>query len=335
MEFAEPKWLVEPLWPSDSCGFIAGPSGVRKSWLCLELGLSVSTGRPFLSKFKIGRPGKVLYVAGEDKLRGLHARLSMLARHHGTDVAKFKTYALVSRQNTLTDPQHKASFEAFCAAHKPSLVILDPFVRMHDGDESSARDMAPILSFARQAQEKHGFALIITHHVRKPGSSGAASGLTSSSLRGSGDLYAWADTVVFVERPSHSRQRVEFWIDKQRDAVEHPHVLVADFVEDSDGVKGGFVFRGNKEDVPTKMDDDLLKILVPFGAQGVGKNELLEKLVGNNDRKKQAIKRQITARTIEQVLGRALGKLGPEATKAYLRLRPLPSAVASPQHPRP
>lgn len=61
-----PRWIVRDIWTEGSCGFIAGAPKSYKSWMALDLALSVATGLPFLGTYKTIKPGPVLYLQEED-----------------------------------------------------------------------------------------------------------------------------------------------------------------------------------------------------------------------------------------------------------------------------
>jgi hypothetical protein len=48
-EIAE-RWLVEGLWCTNSVGVIGGAPKCAKTWLSLDMALSVATGTPCLGK---------------------------------------------------------------------------------------------------------------------------------------------------------------------------------------------------------------------------------------------------------------------------------------------
>ncbi len=81
--------------------------------------------------------------------------------------------------------------------HRPTLLILDPLVRLHTADENVAGQMAALLGYFRALQRKTGVAILIIHHSRKNASPAAGAGY---SLRGSSDLYAWVDSFLYVQR---------------------------------------------------------------------------------------------------------------------------------------
>lgn len=61
-----PRWLVQDIWAEGACGFIAGAPKSYKSWLALDLALSVATGMPFLGQWPVKKQGPVLYLQEED-----------------------------------------------------------------------------------------------------------------------------------------------------------------------------------------------------------------------------------------------------------------------------
>jgi AAA domain len=81
--------------------------------------------------------------------------------------------------------------------YKPVLLVLDPLVRLHSLDENQSGPMAALLGYFRALQRKTNTAIALVHHARKHISSHAGAGYT---LRGSGDLYAWVDSFICLQR---------------------------------------------------------------------------------------------------------------------------------------
>jgi hypothetical protein len=75
---------------------------------------------------------------------------------------------------------------------------------MHMGDESSARDMSPILRFLRRLSFDAGTAVIVAHHTPKPNENNRG-WRPGQRLRGTGDFYAVLDSGLFLTRPKGSR----------------------------------------------------------------------------------------------------------------------------------
>ena len=54
------RWLVERLWCANSVGVIGGAPKCAKTWLGLDMALSVATGTPCLGKYAVPEPRPVL-----------------------------------------------------------------------------------------------------------------------------------------------------------------------------------------------------------------------------------------------------------------------------------
>jgi len=90
----------------------------------------------------------------------------------------------------------QARLRATVAALGPSLLVLDPFVRLHRIDENAAAEVAPVLAFLRDLQRHCRTAVLLVHHARK----GAAHLRAGQALRGSSELHAWGDCNLYLRR---------------------------------------------------------------------------------------------------------------------------------------
>ena len=81
------RWLVEGLWGASSVGVIGGAPKCAKTWLGLDMALSVATGTPCLGKYAVPQPGPVLVYLAEDALLVVRERVAGMARHRGLDLA--------------------------------------------------------------------------------------------------------------------------------------------------------------------------------------------------------------------------------------------------------
>ena len=67
---------------------------------------------------------------------------------------------------------------------------------MHRIDENDAGQVSALLGYLRALQRPHDVAVLVVHHARKNGTGGQP----GQSLRGSGDFFAWADSLLLVRR---------------------------------------------------------------------------------------------------------------------------------------
>src|SRR5262249_38993307 len=85
-EYTEPIFVVEKIL-HEGATIVASRPKFGKSWLALQIGIAVATGMDALGRFRVVRPGRVLYLALEDTPRRIHDRLAALLST-GTDLSR-------------------------------------------------------------------------------------------------------------------------------------------------------------------------------------------------------------------------------------------------------
>jgi len=187
------RWLIDGLWAAEGVGCIGGLPKVGKTWLALEMAVAVASGRPCLGRFSVTNPGNVLLFCAEDAAHDVRARAAGIAKARGADFDRLAVGWIGSPALFLDDLVHRQRLRRTVFDLKPRLLILDPLVRLHRGDENSSATISELLGVLRSLQRDLHVAIILVHHVRK---SGAAD--PGTALRGSGDLHAWGDSNLYV-----------------------------------------------------------------------------------------------------------------------------------------
>lgn len=196
-----PAWLIEPLWAAAAVGLVGGPPKVGKSWLGLEIALAVASNTPCLGRFPVYNPGPVLVYCVEDGRVKTSERMRGLAAARGVDFDRLVVGWLDADRLALDRPGDQLRLEATVKKTRARLLLLDPLVRLHRGDESSSQDMSRLLSFLRAIQQEHGVAIVVVHHTRK-----APVTDPGQALRGSGDLHAWSDSALYYAKGTTSHR---------------------------------------------------------------------------------------------------------------------------------
>src|SRR5262245_32049571 len=83
-----PRWLIEALWGASSVGVIGGAPKCAKTWLGLDVALSVATGTACLGKYTVPERGPVLVYLAEDALPVVRERIEGMAGHRGLDLGR-------------------------------------------------------------------------------------------------------------------------------------------------------------------------------------------------------------------------------------------------------
>lgn len=187
------RWLVEGLWAAEGVGCIGGLPKQGKTWLGLELAVAVASGRPCLGRFPVPAPGPVLVFCAEDAAHDVRARTAGIAQARGADFDRLPVGWIGVPELLLDDEVHRRRLSKTVADLKPRMLLLDPMVRLHRGDENSAAEVSALLGLLRGLQRQHHVAVVLVHHVRKSGASEPG-----TALRGSGDLHAWGDSNLYL-----------------------------------------------------------------------------------------------------------------------------------------
>jgi len=191
------RWLIEGLWGAAAVGFIGGPPKCCKSYLGLDLALSVATGTPALGIYPIHEAGPTLVYLAEDALAIVRQRVAALARHRRVAFAEVNMHVITAACLRLDRRDDLDRLFETARQLRPKLLLLDPLVRLHAIDENSAADVARLLSALRHLQRDLDLAIALVHHTRKMIPPGMAAG---QGLRGSTDLHAFGDSNLYLRR---------------------------------------------------------------------------------------------------------------------------------------
>lgn len=189
------KWLIEDLWLAEACGLIGGQPKVCKSWLGLDMAVSVASGTPCLGHFLVKAQGPTLVFLAEDAASEVRQRVDGISKSRGIAIAALPLSIITAPTLRLDFEDDQKRLAATIAKLKPKLVLLDPLVRLHRLDENNAREISGLLGYLRELQRQFHTAIVLTHHSSKRAYSRPGQG-----LRGSSDLHAFGDSNAYLTR---------------------------------------------------------------------------------------------------------------------------------------
>jgi AAA domain len=234
-ETSPAEWLIEGLWSTEAVGIIGGEPKCGKSFLALDLAVSVASGTPCVRRFPTREAGSVLLYAAEDAWHIVRQRLEGIACAAGVNFASLNVHVITVATLRLDRSEHQQALQTTVAHLQPKLLVLDPFVRLHAIDENVAGEVAPLLAYLRSLQRHHHTAVALVHHARK----GAAHERGGQALRGSSELHAWGDSNLYLRRHSQNlylniEHRAAPGIDRlQLTLKANPPALALEVVESS------------------------------------------------------------------------------------------------------
>ncbi len=191
----EQTWLIQSLWGQAAVGIIGGAPKCCKSWLGLDMAVSVASNTDCLGQFPVQLQGPALIYLAEDALPAIRARIEALCAHRQLDIQALDLHVITSPSLRLDQSHDQHRLSATLAQLKPRMLLLDPLVRLHQLDENSAADISKLLGFLRTLQRTYDTAIVLVHHASKKHR--AQPGQT---LRGSSDLHAFGDSNLYLAK---------------------------------------------------------------------------------------------------------------------------------------
>ncbi len=276
------RWMIEGLWGAASVGIIGGSPKSCKSWLGLDMAVSVATGTSCLGIYRVEESGPALVYLAEDALATVRERIRGIARSRALGIEALNIYAITAPSLQLDRPKDRQRLRETAERLRPRLLLLDPLVRLHGVDENNATDMAQLLSYFRELQRSLDLSVVLIHHTRKNVPAGLQAG---QGLRGSSDLHAFGDSNLYLRR---SRDALVLSMEHRSAAAPEPVTLQL-ATEDSAAIHleiGGKELPRPSDEKPD-LKDAVLRALESVPA--VTRGNLRAKLAVNNERLGQAL----------------------------------------------
>lgn len=228
---ASPPWLIEGLWARAGVGIVGGAPKCCKSWLALDMAVSLASNTPCLGAFTPQDPGAVLVYFAEDSQSIVKGRLDGICARRELDLEALPIHVITAPTLRLDLERDRVRLNEAVDRLQPRMLLLDPFIRLHRIDENSAGDVSVLLAYLRELQRNNDLAVVVVHHARKNGSSNGHAG---QALRGSGDFHAWGDSNLYLRR---SREVLSLTIEHRAAPAPQPVTLALTTSEDGTGAQ--------------------------------------------------------------------------------------------------
>jgi len=201
----DPEPLVDGRLMRDSFAALVGQPGAGKTFIALDLALSVASGLPWLGA-DVRHGGPVIYVAGEGAA-GLKARIRAWKADRGIGSTDRLGVIFYPEAVSILDERAVAAFRAAIEVHEPALLIFDTLARcLVGGEENSARDVGLLVHHSDALRRELHAAVLWLHHTNK----------ANTSERGSGALRGACDTLLSL---SSVDDVLTLTAEKQKDAA--------------------------------------------------------------------------------------------------------------------
>ncbi|ERL97151.1 hypothetical protein HIMB11_02193 [Rhodobacteraceae bacterium HIMB11] len=203
----KPHFLIEGILPRNGLSAIVGPSYCYKTFIALDMALSVAACLPFHEMDT--QQGTVIYVNGEGRY-GIMTRINAWCQSKSLDPKRLP-FILSKSPINLRDPAELAKLlDIYQNIPDVRLIVIDTLNRNAGGmNENAPVDMAEFVNACSSMVHHFDCAVCVIHHTGKD---------TSSGARGHSSFYAALDTEISVKKlGDHDVQMI---CSKQKDAPE-------------------------------------------------------------------------------------------------------------------
>lgn len=171
-------WAVEEWMPDRSIVFLVSPPEGYKTWMLLDLAVSIATGQPFLGVYNVEKSGPVIVVQQEDSHSGITERISVIIQTKmslnatmGEEISMpifpdIPIFMHPSRNLRFADKSIMDDLELAIKQIKPVCVIIDPLYSATSTDNymtKAAEDMFRLKKF----RDDYGCSFVVAHHSKK------------------------------------------------------------------------------------------------------------------------------------------------------------------------
>jgi hypothetical protein len=184
------QWIIRGLFPQTGLVALYGQSGTGKSFLALDLAVTVAGGAAEWYGMRVKNcPVTYCVLEGEG---GMGKRAKAWAQHHGKPLPDALRFVIQPINLQRDDDVLHLAAAILAAGGGGGLIILDTLNRAApEADENSSKDMGAIIAAAKALQALTGGLVMLVHHTGKNSELG---------MRGHSSLFAAMDSVISVSK---------------------------------------------------------------------------------------------------------------------------------------
>lgn len=170
------RWLIKNVLTAGEMALLVGPSQSGKSFVAIDIAMSVARGVPFLGH-KVVEPGLVIYHAGESAKGVRDLRLPAYEIDKGLQDDAVIPFVLLTKPLDLYGSDDDVNSLIAEAKHWQAeygqpvrLLVIDTFSAATPGaDENASRDVSGIRRRTKRLEAELGCTVMIVHHKNADG----------------------------------------------------------------------------------------------------------------------------------------------------------------------
>lgn len=262
-------WIIQDILAKGSITILSAKPGSFKTWLTMYFAMCIYKGESVFGVFETKKAG-VLIIDEEDSAALIKDRLIKLGADKNLNI----NFSIMT--GFKADNKEKMQvLEQELVKRKISVLIIDSLVRIHSGDENSAKDMSSLFRKISWLK-KNGITVLINHHHRKGQNSQS---VDNQVMRGSVDILAALDCHMMITKEGNDLILTQ---SKNRYKPEIKKFIVSPVQHDD---KLSFVFKGyvdgqNEQDNKKLSRQDAIVSFIQASESAVTQDDLSKKFEG-------------------------------------------------------
>ena len=198
------KMVIDKLIPKAVCGIIAGTTGSNKSFLVMQMGMSIANDEDYFLEFEIKEKGlSVLLVDTEIGENLLKERYQQIQENFDWKEGS-ERFNMISRIGTNAEiwPDLEESIKRF----KPNVVIIDCLYNaISIKDITKSVNIFPLTEQLNKLRNRYSLTLFCVHHLNK---GGHELGLNIDRMSGASALQNWVGHSVLMTTTNEDNTRL-------------------------------------------------------------------------------------------------------------------------------
>ena len=281
-KFSEDRWKIDSMVPHEGVTIISGAPGNYKTWIMLQMALSIAKGDLLFGQFQ-SRKGGVLLIDEENHLRLLKERMQLLG---ATD--DLPIYFLSQEGFLVTSEKMIEKVLQFCEEKELDVIFIDSLVRVNKAEENDASQMAEVFRSITKLV-KNNKTVVLSHHERKEG---AYKSSAQTRLRGSSDIAAAVDSHISVRKDRNNDEKVIIEDGKLRQSKQREQFELQ--VESgNDYVKFNYLGVRDQEKEKRLIASEMIVQILAGYPDGLSKQEIIRQVVDSEKAGEKSTRRAI------------------------------------------
>ena len=170
----ETRYLIPGILAAGQPGGIYGAAKTLKTSLAADLLISLASGTPFLGRFPVTEPGRVLFLSGESGLDALQSIARRICQERGLSLESLDNFVVSPDLPRLDRPVDLMALRELVEREKPVCVVIDPIYLALDSSKSrNLFAMGAMLRPLAELCESTGCAVLVVHHAKRSHKAGS------------------------------------------------------------------------------------------------------------------------------------------------------------------